>query len=90
MTRIILTLAQARTLQRDTVPWPGCWQFALDTQIPDEPDNVSEEGRTTTGLEMIARGCSAEQIALQLNLKADGSALRQLFRLHARDQKKSR
>ncbi|UYY77512.1 hypothetical protein [Sphingomonas sp. R1] len=86
MPRIILSLAQARTLQQDPTPWPGSWQFALDTPVPALPDSLLDPARAITGLEMIARGCTREQIALQLNLK-DGAAMRQLYRLHEREQK---
>jgi hypothetical protein len=82
MSRIILTLAQARTLQQDPTPWPGSWQFLLDTPVPEVPNNLLDPERCTAGLEMITRECEPAQIAEQLNFKADGSAMRQLYKLH--------
>jgi DNA-binding NarL/FixJ family response regulator len=79
---LILTLAQARSLQRQT--WPGEWAFLLLVPVPDEPDSLLDPERTTAGLDLIAKGWSDEQIALQLNWKATGPALRQLHRMRKR------
>lgn len=87
MQRLILTLAQARALQQN--PGSKEWAFLLETPIPTEPDNLLDPERGTAGLKMIAMGCESQQIALQLNLKPDGSAMRQLYRLHNRGTKKA-
>lgn len=70
MTTIILTLAQARDLQRHP-EWPGPWRFLFAIQIPENPDSKGDAERITAGMRLVELGCSDVQIAEQLGWKYD-------------------
>lgn len=93
--RLILTIDQARTIQQqsdDTFPqvWPEPYATLLLIPIPGTPDNLLDPERTTVGLDLIKRGWSDEQIALQLAWKVGKDAhgnvssgtVKQLRRIH--------
>lgn len=69
MTTIILTLAQARDLQRQITAWPSTWHFLLEIPRPEKPNSIADAERITAGIQMVQLGCSDEQIAEQLGWK---------------------
>lgn len=83
-TPIMLTIPQARDLQRSTDPWPAQWAFLLAITPPEKPDTLMDPERTTAGLAMLDLGCEDDQIAQQLGWKPDSRPLSQLRRLHKR------
>lgn len=74
--RLILTLAQARSIQRHEADWSFMQMPARET-----PDTLADPTRMTIALTMKARGCEDDQIAEQLGWKPNSSPLRQLHRL---------
>lgn len=85
--RIILTIDQARTLQRSGGEWPGQWQYLLETKLPVEPDILHEPLRMIAGLKMLSQGCSEEQVAEQLMWKPTCGAVKTLMRLYRQEEK---
>jgi DNA-binding NarL/FixJ family response regulator len=90
MPPIILSLAQARDLQKQPGAWPNGWHFLLKTPIPDQPDMILDEAREEAALEMMARGCSDDQISKQLRWKAPNLTVRPLRRLYNMMNRKTR
>lgn len=74
--RIILTISQARSIQRHEADWSFMLWDAGDTL-----DTLADPTRMTIALTMKTRGCDDEQIAEQLGWKPNSSPLRQLSRL---------
>lgn len=86
-TRIILTVDQARSLQREQRPAfdYGAWQFLRTVTIPPESIKQISDDQIIVGIAMLERGCSYEQIAEQLNWKTKSHAvLERAYRLHER------
>ncbi|PZT94148.1 hypothetical protein [Sphingomonas sp.] len=81
MQRIILTLDQARTLQRDPRPWPADWVFLLDIDVPEKPDIIADPLRMSAAMEMKRMGCGDDHIAEQLAWKPGSTPLRQIARI---------
>ncbi|MET4593768.1 MULTISPECIES: hypothetical protein [unclassified Sphingomonas] len=81
MKRIILTIPQARALQQSG-EWPGEWHLVSDLNIPEEPDVKPDARRMTGGADMLARGCTIEQVELQMNWKENSLAIMALIRQH--------
>ncbi len=81
MKRIILTIPQARDLQQSGT-WPGEWHLVSDLDIPEEPDVKPDPGRMTGGADMLMRGCTIEQVELQMNWKENSLAIMALIRQH--------
>lgn len=71
MTTIILTLAQARDLQRQITAWPSSWHVLFAIPIPENPDSKGDAERITAGMRLVELGCSDVQIAEQLGWKYD-------------------
>ncbi len=74
--RLILTIDQARSIQRHEADWSFMAMPARET-----PDTLADPARMTIALTMKQRGCEDEQIAEQLGWKPKGGPLRQLNRL---------
>lgn len=93
--RIILTIEQARALQRHLARLPdeqqtewADWQFALEPER-EKPDTLADPERMTIALDMKERGCSDEQIALQLGWKLPSSPINAMNRLHKRGSQRA-
>jgi hypothetical protein len=69
MTRIILTIPQARQLQREhhATDDYGQWQFLVDVHVPSEPIKRLDDARVDAGVKMLELGCADEQVGEQLN-----------------------
>lgn len=80
MTRLVLTISQARSLQRSDTPWPAEWAFMLIGER-EKPDTVPDPQRMQMAIEMKARGCADDQVAEQLGWKPDSTPIRQTNRL---------
>ncbi len=78
--RLVLTIAQARTLQRSTVPWPAQWSFML-TEEREKPDTKPDDDRMAIGLTMMTMGCGDDQIAEHLTWRNNSTPLKQLARM---------
>lgn len=76
MKRLILTISQARSIQRQEADW----SFMLMPQL-ETPDSLADPTRMAIALTMKQRGCENEQIAEQLGWKSRGGPLRQLNRI---------
>lgn len=101
--RLILTIDQARTLQRTTAReeanpqsqwiWPGEWQDALKLGAAKERHRRHCTTRAKVSLRLLQRGCSAEQVAEQMNWYPDAAPLlivvARYNRLIAREDKAS-
>lgn len=74
--RLILTIDQARSIQRQEADWSFMLSEAAET-----PDTLADPTRMTIALTMKQRGCGNDQIAEQLGWKPNSSPLRQLNRL---------
>ncbi|MBD8699298.1 hypothetical protein IFT54_05645 [Sphingomonas sp. CFBP 13714] len=74
--RLILTIDQARSIQRNETDW----SFMLIPQM-ETPDSLADPTRMAIALTMKQRGCQDDQIAEQLGWKPKGGALRQLNRI---------
>ncbi|KQO09421.1 hypothetical protein [Sphingomonas sp. Leaf242] len=81
MTRLVLTIPQARALQRSDTPWPAEWAFMLVGER-EKPDTTADDTRTAIGMAMKARGCENDQIAEQLGWKPESTPVKQIARLH--------
>lgn len=81
MTRLVLTISQARSLQRGDTPWPAEWAFML-TAEREKPDTRADDTRTGIGMAMKARGCENDQIAEQLSWELESTPVKQITRLH--------
>lgn len=77
--RIILTLAQAPSIQRNEADWSE-----MAWPEPEKPDTIPDPERMVIGLAMKARGCEDDQIAEQLGWKPGSTPLRTLSRLYKR------
>lgn len=94
MQRLILTVEQARFLQREHNAarndpesewvWPGDWLSIYETALPELVDNLPDPDRTTAALQMMTKGCADEQVAEQLMWKPRGSTVKSCRRLHLR------
>lgn len=83
--RLILTVDQARTLQRqawveESDPdsqwcWPGDWQDVYKLIPPKEPHSRPCSTRAKVSMRMLERGCTSEQVAEQMNWYADAPPL---------------
>lgn len=87
MTRLILTIPQARSLQHDLKPLPlseqtawGDWAFAVYPE-KEKADTLCDPERMMIAVEMKARECTDSQIAEQLGWKPGSSPFRTLARL---------
>ena len=78
--RLVLTISQARSLQRTDTPWPAEWAFMLVGER-EKPDTKADDSRMAIGLAMKARGCENDQIAEQLGWQPDSGPLKQLARM---------
>lgn len=74
--RLILTLSQARSIQRHETDWSFMAMAARET-----PDTLADPTRMTIALTMKARGCEDEQIAEQLGWKPNSAPVKQVARL---------
>lgn len=95
MTRLVLTIDQARDLQRLHGPddtkrlWPGPWAFLLAIPTPPEPDSRSDLDRLNGGMKMLNLGCSEDQVAEQMSWRPNSAPLRTLARQKRRETKRS-
>lgn len=76
MKRLILTISQARSIQRQEADWSFMLWDAAET-----PDTLADPTRMTIALTMKQRGCQDDQIAEQLGWKSRDGPLRQLNRI---------
>jgi hypothetical protein len=87
MTRLVLTIDQARDLQQSVGAWPNGWHFLLTIEAPEKPDTLADPERMAAALTMTQRGCGEDQIAEQLGWLRSSAPFRQLTRLQKRMNK---
>lgn len=94
--RLILTIEQARDLQKETAQqednekwvWPGKWKDAFRL-IPQKVPHISvAKERIAVAVTMLEWGCSVEQIILQINWLPHAEGLQTAIARHERNSRK--
>lgn len=74
--RVVLTMDQARELQRTAIQWPAQWRPLLDVSVPKEVNATVDLMRVHAALFMMRLDCEEDQIVQQLHTKANGTVMK--------------